>query len=118
MDTLKRSWYLSRDYFPLANISSQAVNIYKSVPASLNVCVCVCVFFFSCRLEFPAILFQVLALVVEDVRQHSMEICLAPMRWNHETSSWVFSLLMQVYSTLDILAGVVLFPAAFKIWSE
>ena len=39
---------MSRDYFPLANISSQAVNIYKSVHASLNVCVCVCVcvFFF------------------------------------------------------------------------
>ena len=118
MDTLKRSWYLSRDYFSLANISSQAVNIYKSVHTSLNVYVCVCVFFFSCRVEFPAILFQVLALVVEDVRQHSMEICLAPIRWNHETSSWVFSLLMQGVSTLEIRVEYVLFPAAVKVQSE
>ena len=80
-------------------------------------CVCVC-FFFSCRVEFPAILFQVLALVVEDVRQHSMEICLAPIRWNHETSSWVFSLLMQGFSTLEIRVEYVLFPAAVKVQSE
>ena len=105
--------FLSSKYF-----FSSGQHLQKCTYLFKRVCVCVCVFFFSCRVEFPAILFQVLALVVEDVRQHSMEICLAPIRWNHETSSWVFSLLMQGFSTLEIRVEYVLFPAAVKVQSE
>ena len=34
---------------------------------------------------------------------------------NHEATPWLFSLLVQGYSTHEILAEIALFPAAFKL---
>ena len=81
------SWCLSRDYFPPANISFLDANILS------NKYRCVLSFWFM-KFRISCIFFQVLAFVVEDAHQHSMEMCYAPTRWIHATTRWVFSLLM------------------------
>ena len=70
------------------------------------------------KFRISCIFFQVLAFVVEDAHQHSMEMCYAPTRWIHATTRWVFSLLMWWYSTLEIRAKNVLFSAAPEVRVE